>query len=137
MGKEVRNAIRTAVAVDPPAQRAGDSFAVRRYADWTSPHFDGRFRLNASQSLPTTDGRYIVHSGGKGRPHAVFLELVEGGTTCIVLDGKEKFTLPRQKMADCCRQGYDHKTLVFFTVDEQIVDDPAGVNRGFLSLLAT
>ena len=65
----------------PPMQHTTGGMAVRAYEDWSVPNKSELFKLIPSKLIPACDGDYIVHAGGKGRPHAVFLRISDGGSS--------------------------------------------------------
>ena len=83
------------------------------YEDWCPPENE-LFELAPSKIIPVCDGAYIVHSGGKGSPHAVFLRIYGGGVTCVVEDGLDTYELTHALLNACLVKGYDKKTVVFF-----------------------
>ena len=66
------------------------------------------------ESCPTTDGKFIMHAGGKGAPTASYVQVLNGGTRFIInLDDKE-FQLTADVMHVICSVCCDRKTIVFF-----------------------
>ena len=64
-----RKIMRQFVLGNPPTQHTPNGLVVRAYADF---NLGKEFTLHPSQSLPKVDGDYVVHAGGKGKPHAIF-----------------------------------------------------------------
>ena len=95
------------------------------------------FKLMPSKIMPACDGAYIVHSGGKGSPHAVFLRIHAGAVNCVVKDGLVTYELTHALFQACLVKSYDKKTVVFFGVDvDHLAENLHDVNRCLLKLLA-
>ena len=95
------------------------------------------FDLVPSKNIPVCDGAYIVHSGGKGSPHAVFLRISDGGVQCVVKDGADIYELSHELLEACHVKGYDKKTVVFFGVDvDHSGENTLDENSCLLKLLA-
>ena len=101
----------------PPTQHSSEAMPVRMYGDWQSPKLDGKFNFIVQDNMPTTNGKYIMHVGGKGQPHAVYLQVLDAGKRYIIRDGQTVMTLEGAVMDKICKRCVDRKTLVFCKVE--------------------
>ena len=118
--------MRQFVLGNPPTQHTPNGLVVRAYAEL---NIGQEFTLHPSQSLPKVDGDYVVHAGGKGKPHAIFCEVTEGASACIVKDGKDLFKISYNQFETCYMKCFDKKTIVSSRASSLELFQPPSTNQ--------